>query len=61
MSCKCQSCGDLYKVDVSVSDDLWEKIKPEGKTEGSGLLCGCCIFERIESLNKYDCFNLIGR
>lgn len=53
MSCTCQGCGSKFKVDVLISDDLWEKIKPKGKSEGNGLLCGCCIFKRIESLNEY--------
>lgn len=58
MSCLCQSCGDKYKVDIVIPDELWEKINPEGKAEGAGLLCGVCIFKRIENLDKYDAFNL---
>lgn len=30
-----------------VPDEVWEKIKPEGKAEGAGLLCANCIMERI--------------
>ncbi len=53
MSCKCQGCGKPYKVDLLVPDDLWERIKPEGKSMGAGLLCGQCIMGRIEVLNEY--------
>jgi len=58
MACTCQMCGSQYKVDFIVSDELWEKIKPEVKKKGSGLLCGKCIVERIESLGKYDAYTL---
>jgi len=54
MSCKCQNCGKYYKVDLVVPDELWNKIKPDGKPEGSGLLCGSCIMARIEELSDYD-------
>ena len=53
MSCTCQGCGNKYKVDIIIPDTLWEKIKPEGKPIGAGLLCGRCIFERIEKQDKY--------
>jgi len=58
MSCKCQKCGQQYKVDVIVSDTLWEIIKPPDKNQGSGLLCGKCILEKIENLNKFKTFIL---
>ena len=57
MSCACQECGKQYKVDLLISDELWEKIKPIGKTKGAGLLCGSCIMKKIEEFNSYDvCF-----
>lgn len=28
MSCTCQDCGNQYKVDLVIPDELWEKIKP---------------------------------
>ena len=59
MSCKCQSCRKQYKVDLIIPDDLWEKIKPEGKPEGAGLLCGSCNMKKIEASNKYDVWQLI--
>ena len=58
MSCKCQSCGEQYKVDIIIPDKLWEKIKPEGKPEGAGLLCGKCIMERIEKISNCEAFCL---
>jgi glycyl-tRNA synthetase (class II) len=48
--CTCQSCGKTFRVDIIVPDYLWEKIKPEGKPKGGGLLCGSCIMERLESM-----------
>jgi hypothetical protein len=42
--CTCQRCGSKYLDDVHVPDELWERIKPEGKAVGAGLLCGQCIF-----------------
>ena len=58
MSCKCQSCGKRYKVDLIVPDELWNKIKPNGKLKGGGLLCGSCIMARIERISDYDCWFL---
>ena len=52
MSCTCQSCGRKYKVDLLVPNRIWEKIRPEGKPKRGGLLCGICIIERVEVLNK---------
>jgi hypothetical protein len=56
--CICQSCGKKYSVDIIVPDKLWEQIKPKGKPEGAGLLCGKCIMDRIENIGKYDCYYL---
>lgn len=42
-----------------VRDELWERIKPEGKPWGSGLLCAKCIGERIEQLDVYSVWKLI--
>ncbi|MDY6796972.1 MAG: hypothetical protein SWK76_17070 [Actinomycetota bacterium] len=54
MSCTCQECGKRYKVDFIVDDDLWERIKPDGKEQGAGLLCGSCILRKIEALDEYS-------
>ena len=59
MACICQGCGKDYKVDLIISDDDWEKIKPEGKAMGAGLLCPRCIGEKIEAFDKYDCFYVV--
>ena len=49
MSCKCDRCERQYRVDLVVPDDIWEKIKPDWKPEGAGLLCGSCIMDKIEN------------
>ncbi len=61
LACKCQGCGNLYKLDLVIDDDLWEVIKPEEKPKGAGLLCGSCIMERLERLLEYAVFGLIKR
>lgn len=53
MSCICQGCERSYRIDLVVPDDLWERIKPEGKAVGAGLLCGRCIMDRVEALGQY--------
>ena len=57
--CICQQCGKKYKIDLNISDDLWEKIKPAGKSRGAGLLCGSCIMLKLESILDYSAFELI--
>jgi len=56
--CKCQCCGQLFTIDILVTDELWEKIKPEGKPEKAGLLCGHCIIRKIEELQEYAAYSL---
>ena len=51
--CICQGCDRKYVGDLIVADDIWEKIKPEGKAEGAGLLCPSCIMERISSKRMF--------
>ena len=48
--CICQECGFYYNLDINIPDDLWEQIKPDGKPEGSGLLCGKCIVGKLEEV-----------
>jgi hypothetical protein len=48
MSCVCQRCGNKYKVDIIIPDELWEQIKPQHKPIGAGLLCGNCIVDALE-------------
>jgi len=33
-----------------VPDEIWEKIKPKGKSVGAGLLCGACITDALEKM-----------
>jgi hypothetical protein len=56
--CLCQRCGSRYKVDVMVDDELWERIKPESKPLAAGLLCGRCIFAKIETLGEFGWLRL---
>jgi len=49
-SCTCQECESQYKVDILIPDELWERIKPTGKSQGAGLLCGDCIIEKLEKI-----------
>lgn len=58
--CLCQRCGKRYKVDFYVDDYLWEVIKPEGKPEGAGLLCGRCIADAIEVRDKFNYYTIIN-
>lgn len=48
--CSCQGCGQMYKMDVLVPDEIWERIKPIGAAKGGGLLCGKCIISAMEKL-----------
>lgn len=59
MACRCQGCGDHYKIDIIVPNIIWEKIKPPWTTKGGGLLCGKCIIERISDLEKYGSWQLM--
>jgi len=54
LSCICQQCGKNYRIDLILPDDIWEKIKPDNKPEGGGLLCGSCIMYKLELLGKYS-------
>jgi hypothetical protein len=50
----------MYKVDVLIPDDLWEKyVKPDGKDTGGGLVCGECIMRILEGRGEYDAFRLV--
>lgn len=59
MSCKCQSCGRQYTVDFNVPNDIWHFIKPAGKSDEGGLLCGHCIVGRIEGLVGHGAFQVV--
>jgi hypothetical protein len=52
MSCICQNCGDKYKVDIILDNQLWKLISSKKK-----LLCGKCIIDELES-KGYGAFKL---
>ena len=55
----CQGCGRVYVLDVVVPDDLWEIIKPEGKSRGAGMLCPVCIAHRLEEHLGFSAVHLV--
>lgn len=57
--CVCQGCGNYYQVDLVIPNEVWESIKPEGKAEGAGLLCGSCIMARVEAMSSYAAWDLV--
>jgi hypothetical protein len=48
---RCGACGDRYRVDLNIPDELWREV---GMPEHSGLLCGRCIMTRLEELAVSD-------
>ena len=50
--CRCQECGEQFFEDVNLPDELWNRIRPEGKPEGAGLLCGRCIGKCVAEENE---------
>jgi len=52
MSCTCNHCGEQYKVDLNIQDDLWVKINPNGT-----MMCGNCIIKSLENIG-YGAFEL---
>ncbi len=46
--CLCQACGDRYKVDLMLPDELWARI-----SGGKNLLCGRCIMTAMEGLGSF--------
>lgn len=54
MSCKCQRCGQDYKVDVMIPDELWDEI-----SGSRDMLCGTCIMILIEYIDEYKAFKLL--
>jgi len=54
MSCKCDICKKPYNVDLLVPDEIWEKIKPENKQPGAGLICPTCIIKRFYSVEQLE-------
>lgn len=52
---KCLDCLIPYNSfpDMSIPDELWEKINPTYH-EGAGLLCPTCIAKRLDELSLGD-------
>ncbi len=55
---KCQNCGMEFKIDVIIPNELWSQITPSKSNRKSGLLCGKCIFEKLENIMDYSAFKL---
>ena len=53
MSCRCQECGRQFYIDIMIPDNIWEEIRPKDKEKSGGLLCGCCIMNRLENYKKH--------
>lgn len=51
--CLCQNCGQRYRVDLRLPDELWERIHGP-----DNLLCGMCIMKRIERIGVFDYYDL---
>lgn len=51
--CLCQGCGKRYRVDLVLPDNMWHVVRPKGKPEEGGLLCGRCIMDRLERLEDF--------
>jgi len=57
--CLCQNCNEYYKVDLLISDEIWEKIRPDNKPKEGGLLCGSCIMKKLEAQNEYGRLKIV--
>lgn len=58
--CTCHLCRLVYRVDVLVPDDVWQKIKPDDKPDGAGLICGPCILRLLEARGEFGAFRLVS-
>lgn len=43
----CTACNNGYLGELTVPDNIWDRIAPVEGTSGGGLLCPNCIVERI--------------
>lgn len=55
---RCQKCGEKFKIDIIISDELWKLITPNKKNSEAGLLCEKCIMEELENIMDYSAFKL---
>lgn len=56
--CRCGGCGERYRVDIILSDDLWRKLQEALPAGPINLLCGSCIIERLERFGEFAAFKL---
>lgn len=56
--CTCHGCGQTFRVDIMVPDDIWDRIRPPHKPAGAGLLCPTCIVQRIEATEDFAAFEM---
>ena len=58
---RCYDCrrpyGDKHWVDLSISNELWEKINPTYH-EDAGLLCPSCIMDRLSVVGSIGSIKL---
>lgn len=50
----CQGCDKPFRVILMIPDELWELISEE-----FWFLCGACIMNRLEALDKPLCFHTL--
>ena len=50
---RCEGCGREYKLDIMVPLEIWKKILPDMSKPKGGMLCGSCIVERIENMDRF--------
>lgn len=56
--CTCQKCGEKYKIDFIVHDDIWKTIRDDGE-KVYNLLCPVCISKAIVGMDEgYYAFHI---
>lgn len=51
--CTCQSCGNEFRVDFRLEDDLWAKVRVMADGRRLNVMCGSCIAQRVETLSGF--------
>jgi hypothetical protein len=58
MSAECYDCGRPYGddgwIEAVIPDKVWNRIKPDGCSDGAGLLCINCISDRLSAAGISD-------
>lgn len=52
--CTCDRCGDTYKIDLNLPNELWWKINPVTYK----MLCPECIGELLKWINEFGAYHL---